>query len=166
MNLGGPEMLIVLAVLVLVFGANWLPKAARNLGRAKVEIDNTQRQLAETKQSMIEATGIDKADQAIKKANRALNTTPQKLVRDAAMKPPRPASAEATSPDVAAEAGSQAAAAATASTAAQAASEATETGRPNGRESTDQGSSGQVNTGDINASVTTSSIDEDPSTTS
>lgn len=138
-------MLIVLAVLVLVFGANWLPKAARNLGRAKVELDNTQRQIAETKKSVIEATGIEKADQALKKANRALNTSPQKLIRDAAMKPTKPALAQTADdgPEVAEPAGDSAA-----------------------DSSNPVQSEDQVNTGTVNTSITTSSVDEDPTTAS
>lgn len=37
MNLGGPEMLIVLAVLLLLFGTSKLPKLARSLGSAQGE---------------------------------------------------------------------------------------------------------------------------------
>lgn len=37
MNLGGPEMLIVLAVLLLLFGSTKLPKLARSLGSAQGE---------------------------------------------------------------------------------------------------------------------------------
>ena len=41
-TLGGPELLIIAVIVVLVFGAGWLPKAARNLGKAKVELDKAQ----------------------------------------------------------------------------------------------------------------------------
>jgi sec-independent protein translocase protein TatA len=37
MNLGGPELLIVLAVVILVFGAKKVPELARSLGRAQKE---------------------------------------------------------------------------------------------------------------------------------
>ena len=37
MNLGAPELLIVFAVIVLLFGGSQLPKLARSLGRAQSE---------------------------------------------------------------------------------------------------------------------------------
>ena len=37
MNLGGPELLIVLAVLLLLFGGTKLPQLARSMGQAKKE---------------------------------------------------------------------------------------------------------------------------------
>jgi sec-independent protein translocase protein TatA len=40
MNLGGPELLIVLAVVLLMFGAKKVPDLARSLGQAKREFDH------------------------------------------------------------------------------------------------------------------------------
>ena len=37
MNLGGPELLIVLLVLLLLFGGRKLPELARSVGQAKRE---------------------------------------------------------------------------------------------------------------------------------
>lgn len=37
MNLGGPELLIVLVVVLLLFGSTKLPKLARSLGQAQNE---------------------------------------------------------------------------------------------------------------------------------
>ena len=37
MNLGGPEMLIVLVVVLLIFGSKKVPELARSLGRAQKE---------------------------------------------------------------------------------------------------------------------------------
>ena len=37
-GLGGPELLIVLAVLLLLFGGSQLPKLARSLGEAQREL--------------------------------------------------------------------------------------------------------------------------------
>jgi sec-independent protein translocase protein TatA len=37
MNFGGPEMLIVLAVVLLMFGAKKVPELARSLGKAQKE---------------------------------------------------------------------------------------------------------------------------------
>lgn len=84
MNLGSTELLILVVIVVVVFGGSWLPKAARNLGRAKVEVDKAQKTINETKAQVIEATGIEKADQALRKANKALNTSPQNLMKNAA----------------------------------------------------------------------------------
>ena len=46
MNLGGPELLIVLVVVLLIFGSKKVPELARSLGRAQKEFkdglkDNT-----------------------------------------------------------------------------------------------------------------------------
>jgi sec-independent protein translocase protein TatA len=38
MNFGAPELLIVLAVIVLLFGARRLPSLARSLGEAQREL--------------------------------------------------------------------------------------------------------------------------------
>jgi sec-independent protein translocase protein TatA len=38
-NLGAPELLIVLAVVLVLFGGAKLPKLARSLGEAKAELD-------------------------------------------------------------------------------------------------------------------------------
>ena len=37
MNLGGPELLIVLAVVLLMFGSRKVPELARSLGKAQRE---------------------------------------------------------------------------------------------------------------------------------
>jgi sec-independent protein translocase protein TatA len=43
MSLGAPELLIILIILLLLFGASRLPKLARSLGEAKKEIDEITR---------------------------------------------------------------------------------------------------------------------------
>ncbi|RLM68635.1 twin-arginine translocase TatA/TatE family subunit [Halorubrum sp. Atlit-26R] len=40
----GPELVIVLALIVLLFGANRIPKAARSLGEASREIARGRRE--------------------------------------------------------------------------------------------------------------------------
>jgi sec-independent protein translocase protein TatA len=39
-GLGAPELLIILAVVVLIFGSTKLPQLARSLGEAKRELSN------------------------------------------------------------------------------------------------------------------------------
>jgi TatA/E family protein of Tat protein translocase len=108
MNLGGPEILIVVAIAVLLFGAGWLPKAAKNLGKAKVEFDEVQRQFHETKDSVVEATGVKELESTMRKANKVINTSPQKMMKDAAKNAVTgsgaTAAATATQDDVASEA--------------------------------------------------------------
>ena len=43
MNLGAPELLIVLVVILLLFGATKLPKLARSLGEAQSEFKQGMR---------------------------------------------------------------------------------------------------------------------------
>jgi len=84
MNLGGAELLILAAVVVLVFGAGWLPKAAKNLGKAKVEMDKAQKQFNDAKTTAVEATGIKELEATIGKANKVMNSSPKNLLKDAA----------------------------------------------------------------------------------
>jgi len=44
MNLGGPELLIVLAVVLLLFGGRKLPELARSMGQAKKEFETGTRE--------------------------------------------------------------------------------------------------------------------------
>jgi Sec-independent protein translocase protein TatA len=83
-NLGTTELLIIVVLVIVVFGAGWLPKTARNLGRAKVEVERTQKQLADTKKQIVESTGLEKAEETMRKANRALNQSPKNLIKGAA----------------------------------------------------------------------------------
>ena len=48
MNLGAPELLIVLAVVLVLFGGAKLPALARSLGQAKKELDEGMRDGRET----------------------------------------------------------------------------------------------------------------------
>lgn len=43
MNLGAPELLIVLLVILVLFGGAKLPQLARSLGEAKRELESAQR---------------------------------------------------------------------------------------------------------------------------
>lgn len=46
MNLGGPEILIVLAVVLLMFGSKKVPELARSLGKAQREFKDGLRDAA------------------------------------------------------------------------------------------------------------------------
>ncbi|QLG26486.1 twin-arginine translocase TatA/TatE family subunit [Halorarum halophilum] len=55
---GGPEMLIILLVLVLLFGANKIPKLARSTGQAMGEFKKGREEVEDELQQMQEgATG-------------------------------------------------------------------------------------------------------------
>jgi sec-independent protein translocase protein TatA len=49
---GGPELLIVLLVLVLLFGANKIPKLARSTGQAMGEFQRGRNEIEEELQEM------------------------------------------------------------------------------------------------------------------
>jgi sec-independent protein translocase protein TatA len=57
---GGPELLIVLLVLVLLFGANKIPKLARSTGQAMGEFKKGREEVEEELQDM--QGGGDRAD--------------------------------------------------------------------------------------------------------
>ncbi|GAA0195082.1 Sec-independent protein translocase subunit TatA/TatB [Halobaculum roseum] len=59
---GGPEMLIILLVLVLLFGANKIPKLARSTGQAMGEFKKGREQVEEELQEMQEGE-IDEDDE-------------------------------------------------------------------------------------------------------
>ena len=44
MNLGGPEIVILLAVVLLLFGSSKVPQLARSLGSAKREFETAQKE--------------------------------------------------------------------------------------------------------------------------
>lgn len=44
MNFGGPEMLILLAVVLLLFGSSKVPQLARSLGSAKREFETAHQE--------------------------------------------------------------------------------------------------------------------------
>lgn len=47
-GLGGPELLIVLVIVLLLFGSTKLPKLARSLGTARREFEDGQREPTDT----------------------------------------------------------------------------------------------------------------------
>ncbi len=56
----GPEWIIVIGIIVLVFGASQLPKLARSLGQAKSEFEKGQRET----RSDADKSDADKSDAA------------------------------------------------------------------------------------------------------
>ena len=57
---GGPEMIVILLVLVLLFGANKIPKLARSTGQAMGEFKKGREQIEEELQDMDgDGTGED-----------------------------------------------------------------------------------------------------------
>ena len=59
---GGPEMLIILLVLVLLFGANKIPKLARSTGQAMGEFKKGREQVEEELEEMQEGDGDGDAE--------------------------------------------------------------------------------------------------------
>lgn len=61
---GGPEMLIILLVLVLLFGANKIPKLARSTGQAMGEFQKGREELNEELEDMKDGPETDTAPTA------------------------------------------------------------------------------------------------------
>lgn len=59
---GGPEMLIILLVLVLLFGANKIPKLARSTGQAMGEFQRGREEIDEELQQMREGKSPEDED--------------------------------------------------------------------------------------------------------
>jgi len=56
---GGPELIIILLVLVLLFGANKIPKLARSTGQAMGEFQKGRQELNEELEEMKEGPDSD-----------------------------------------------------------------------------------------------------------
>jgi len=56
---GGPELVIILLVLVLLFGANKIPKLARSTGQAMGEFQKGRQELNEELEEMTEEPNVD-----------------------------------------------------------------------------------------------------------
>lgn len=50
----GPEVIVVGVIILLVFGSAWLPKLARNAGRAKVEVEKAKGEFEKAKSDFTE----------------------------------------------------------------------------------------------------------------
>jgi sec-independent protein translocase protein TatA len=60
---GGPELLIVLLVLVLLFGANKIPKLARSTGQAMGEFQRGRNEIEEELKQMENGDDDDEEDE-------------------------------------------------------------------------------------------------------
>ncbi|PSQ16577.1 twin-arginine translocase TatA/TatE family subunit [Halobacteriales archaeon QS_8_69_26] len=60
---GGPELLVILLLAVLLFGANKIPKLARSSGQAIGEFQKGREQVEQELEEMQEATDIDGDDE-------------------------------------------------------------------------------------------------------
>ncbi|WP_436935401.1 Sec-independent protein translocase subunit TatA/TatB [Halovenus marina] len=56
---GGMEMVVILLIAVLLFGANKIPKLARSTGQAMGEFQKGRQQVEEELEQMEEATSLD-----------------------------------------------------------------------------------------------------------
>ena len=75
---GGPEMLIILLVLVLLFGANKIPKLARSTGQAMGEFKKGREEVEDELQQMQqEATGVDDTADEPSAADAAAESEPE-----------------------------------------------------------------------------------------
>ncbi|KTG17061.1 Sec-independent protein translocase subunit TatA/TatB [Haloferax profundi] len=63
---GGPELLIVLLIVVLLFGANKLPQLARSSGQAMGEFRRGRQEIEEELKKGAEGEGEDEAEAATK----------------------------------------------------------------------------------------------------
>ena len=62
MNLGVPELLIILAVVLLLFGSTQLPKLARSIGQAKKEFEKASDGEPENADAKVDTKSDSKAD--------------------------------------------------------------------------------------------------------
>jgi len=60
--LGSQELLVILAIVLLLFGANKLPELARSLGRAKKEFKKGMEEEEEEKEKKKEETKAEKKE--------------------------------------------------------------------------------------------------------
>jgi sec-independent protein translocase protein TatA len=61
---GGPELLIVLVLAILLFGASKIPKLARSSGQAIGEFQKGREQVEQELDDMRDATGMDDEDES------------------------------------------------------------------------------------------------------
>jgi sec-independent protein translocase protein TatA len=59
---GGPELLIILLVLVLLFGANKIPKLARSTGQAMGEFQKGREEVEDELEQMRQGKGSEASD--------------------------------------------------------------------------------------------------------
>ena len=72
---GGPELLIVLLVLVLLFGANKIPKLARSTGQAMGEFQRGRNEIEEELQQMESTNDDEEDDETAASTSKTTSTT-------------------------------------------------------------------------------------------
>ncbi|PSP18661.1 twin-arginine translocase TatA/TatE family subunit [Halobacteriales archaeon QH_10_67_13] len=70
---GGPEMLVILLIAVLLFGANKIPKLARSTGQAMGEFRKGRQQVEEELEEMEEEVSADFEDDELKTDDEYMN---------------------------------------------------------------------------------------------
>lgn len=83
---GGPELLIVLFVLVLLFGANKIPKLARSTGQAMGEFKRGREEIEEELQEGAEESGADSSTTSPDAGSTDTSTTADETVETEAEK--------------------------------------------------------------------------------
>jgi sec-independent protein translocase protein TatA len=82
-NLGAPELIIVLIIVVLIFGGSKLPKLARSLGEAKNEFEKSSSTSAKKDAATSELTaGDEKVTMTKAELDALLAEREQKAKRD------------------------------------------------------------------------------------
>lgn len=81
MNLGTSEILIIAVIVIALFGASWVPKMARNLGKTKVELDKAKAEFEKTKNEFADQTGLKEAGEALNKANKTLKQPAKEILK-------------------------------------------------------------------------------------
>jgi sec-independent protein translocase protein TatA len=59
-GIGGPELLIILVIILLLFGAKKLPELARGLGKSMKEFKKATQEVQEDFQEAMDAADMDK----------------------------------------------------------------------------------------------------------
>jgi sec-independent protein translocase protein TatA len=59
-GIGGPELLIILVIILLLFGAKKLPELARGLGKSMKEFKKATQEVQEDFQEAMDAADLDK----------------------------------------------------------------------------------------------------------
>ena len=93
---GGPELLVILLIAVLLFGANKIPKLARSTGEAMGEFQKGREEVEQELQDMRDGEPVDDAGAATGAGNEfdtdATGGTDEEFISDAETEPETEAS--------------------------------------------------------------------------